>query len=390
MSGVLDGLLSPGDSESAEASSTAPAVEAPDAPREATPAKTDEALNVAAGLDAGPPTADELNTEGVRSLEMGDLDRAIELFHQAVEGEPDVDVYGKNLGEGYLQRALALRATDPASALEDFDAALEWTTDEARREEIRAARERTAAIVETEAEFVVEPTLHFTFKFDGTRPELLDGVERLKILLEDTYQEYGDLFGRRPVEAGEPRIEVVLYRSEGFGRVTGLGDWAGGAFDGTIRVPADDLRDAFRVERIALTLRHEVAHAFTRSIGGKKVPSWLNEGVAQWLEAPERRSFEVRTARERLLASGAEPFTLQRITGSLVGWDDPKEIKRAYDQALAFVDYLATQYGPDIVFGMVAACADGGSSGAATHFRSKLLVELDLILGDFVDGLSDR
>lgn len=335
------------------------------------------------------PNPNDQNDRAVAALESGDLDGAIALLEEAVTARPDDVTFAANLGEAYLRRARQASPDDPAAALEDFDRALEWTRDGDRRSRIAALRDRAKVIAETEAEFVVRSTPHFTFKFDSSRAEVLEGIEDLKVLLEDTYQEYGELFQRRPVEAGEKKIEVVLYRAEGFDAVTGLGDWAGGVFDGTIRVPVADLRDKRRVARVRNVLRHETAHAFTHSIGGARVPAWLNEGVAQRLEDPANTAERVRFARARLAAGGADLISLGDLTGSLIGWKERAKITRAYDQALAFTDYLVEQYGIDLVFEMVAACAADGAKGAGEHFRARILVDLDVVLNDFAAGLAD-
>jgi hypothetical protein len=326
----------------------------------------------------------DLNDQAIAALEDGRFDEAIEWLEEAATARPDVPTFGANLGEAYLRRARAGEG-GPAAAVEDFEAALEWIDDPDRRALIEKLLERHRRIRDEERDFVVEPTLHFTFRYDGSREGLSDGVDRLKVLLEDTYQEFGERFDRRPVEAGEGRIEVILYDAAGFDKVTGLGDWAGGVFDGKIRVPVEDLRTELRFARVKGVLRHETAHAFTRSIGGAAVPSWLNEGVAQWLEEPARRGADVGLARARLGASSL--FPLARLNGNLVGWQDRGEVARAYDQALAFVDHLAVQYGPDLVFSMIAACRDRGVEGAAAHFRERTLVDLDAILGDLADSL---
>lgn len=327
------------------------------------------------------------NNRAVELLEGGQLDEAIELFEQVVSEAPENDTYRANLRNALLRRANELTGSDPDAAAADYERALEFAADDASRERIAGLRDRARAIASEEKDFVVESTLHFTFRFDGAREEIIGGVDELKVILEAAYQEYGEIFRRRPVEEGEPRIEVVLYRSEGFNAVTGLGDWAGGVFDGTIRVPADDLRDRARVLRLRSVLRHEVAHAFTASIGGKEVPAWLNEGVAQWLEDPGTTAGKVGLARGRLAAAGQPLFPLAELQGTLARWQDRARISRAYDQALAFTDYLVQTYGSDLVFEMIAACKSGGGGGAATRFRDAILVDLEVVLGDFRDDL---
>ena len=386
---AISGVLGPGPAEEA-----APEPDAAGEVSEAAPGRgggarpsTAPAEDPGAGGEpaAGPDErAFDLNDLAIAALGEGRLDDAVELLEEAAAARPDVAAFGANLGEAYLRRARAgERGAD--AALEDYERALERIDDPERRGKVEALRDRVRRDRDEERDFVVEPTLHFTFKFDGGRAELAGGIERLKVLLEDTYQEFGERFRRRPVEAGEGRIEVILYDAEGFDAVTGLGDWAGGVFDGRVRVPVEDLRTEARLARVTGVLRHETAHAFSHSIGGATVPSWLNEGVAQWLEDPDRRATDVRIARSRLAAGGL--FPLERLRGNLVGWEDRAQVARAYDQALAFVDHLVERYGEDLVFAMVGACRDGGVEGAAAHFRERTLVDLDQVLGDLADDL---
>lgn len=352
----------------------------------------DDSASTSAALGTEPTpergtSAFDRNEDAVEAINDGRYDEAIDLLRSAIEGDEDVAAYHTNLVTAYVRRARAWPVEDHEKAESDFDLALEHCTDEERAGRIRTWKERAATIAKEEAAFSVEETEHYTFKFDASRTEIREGVDRLQVLLEDTYQEYGDLFGRRPVEAGEKKIAVVLYGSDGFNNVTGLGDWAGGAFDGTIRVPADDLREPGRVARLRDVLRHEVAHAFCQSIGGDDVPSWLNEGIAQWLENPARRLGGLQVARARIINArdnGGKPlFTLEQIQGSLVSWSDTAEITRAYDQALAFVDYLAEQYGARLLFDLVAECKSEGVEGAAVAFERQILVDLNVVLHDF-------
>ncbi|MEO1698803.1 MAG: hypothetical protein AAFU73_16020 [Planctomycetota bacterium] len=332
--------------------------------------------------------AARLNEEGVAAMEVLDYDRAIECFVRALELVPEESTFAHNATEAHVKRGIEWPETEAELKVQDFEAALLTVQTDERRADIEALLDRARALAEAERDFVVEATLHFTFRFDGARPELYAGIDALKNVLEETYQEYGELFRRRPVEEGEPRIEVVLYGRRGFDRVTGLGDWAGGAFDGSIRVPVDELESRASVARITRVLRHETAHAFVRSVGGRDVPAWLNEGVAERLEEPGRRAFDVRFARGRLASDPAALFPLSELRGTLASWSDRAKIRRAYDQALAFTDFLAAQYGEDLVYDLVAACKGVGDEGARAHFRDVLLFELDVALGDFRDELA--
>lgn len=70
--------------------------------------------------------------------------------------------------------------------------------------------------------------------------------------------------------------------------------WAEAVFDGQVRLP---LEIALEAERRDHVLTHELAHAFLIDMSGGRIPLWLNEGLAQWLEGrrPEGR-LEARTA----------------------------------------------------------------------------------------------
>jgi hypothetical protein len=176
---------------------------------------------------------------------------------------------------------------------------------------------------------------------------------------------------------------VVLYRRDRFDAVTGLGDWAGGAFDGTVRVPVEDLEH--EVERLKGVLRHELAHAFVHEAGGTKVPGWLNEGLAQWLEPPflDGRAVVVRRARARL--EGTALYPLEQLRGSLASWTEREAIERAYAESLALVAFIEHMYGERVLFEMVSACKAGGTPEA--RFRDAVGLELAVVVEDLARGL---
>jgi tetratricopeptide (TPR) repeat protein len=117
---------------------------------------------------------------------------------------------------------------------------------------------------------------HFRVLFEGPADEAL--ARRSVEFLEDAYSQVGNTLSVYP--AGT--ITVVLYSLQQFQDITRAPAWAGGMYDGQIRVAVkgalqhpDDLR---RV------LVHEFVHAVVAQIGGRTVPFWLNEGLATTLE----------------------------------------------------------------------------------------------------------
>ena len=318
----------------------------------------------------------DMNTEAIEALEAADYAKAVALFEVCIDAVPDEPVFAANLAEALARWARAEYETDMEAAIEKLARAFELAPD---RENLGTLLERWRKVASAEEDFAQDLSEHFKLSYDGDRSDLLNfGYSQILRELEDAYQEFGELFGSFPVEAGRPRIKVVLYRKTKFDEVTGLGDWAGGVFDGTVRIPVED----FQRERQGLqrVLRHELVHAFIDAVGGRSVPGWLNEGLAQRLEwpfLPDRQASATR-ALDRL--AGHELFTLDRLQGSLASWKDKTEIQRAYAQSLAFTAHLEHHYGERVLYEMVAGCKEGKT--CEETFRLRTGVELSVVLGD--------
>jgi tetratricopeptide (TPR) repeat protein len=315
----------------------------------------------------------QLNTMAIRALEAGHLERAVAFFQQCAEGVPDEPVFRRNLAEALTRRAMRRRERErPCPAcIEDLERAVELAPE---RPELAELLERWRNEAEIERDFWREGSQHFDLAYDGDRSEILHASWRLLEELEAAYYDFTELFGVLPVERGRGRIQVVLYRREGFDTLTGLGEWAGGAFDGTVRVPVEDLT---REERnVHGVLRHELAHVFVLEAGGGDVPGWLNEGLAQWLEPDRARALE----RARQTLEGSEPFPLAELETSPARWDDPERIARAYAQSLLVVDFLVESYGERLPFDLVSDCKQG--KAPAVTFEQRTRVPLVEALGD--------
>ncbi len=325
----------------------------------------------------------EVNEEAIAALEAGDLELAVQLFEQCLEAVPGEAIFASNLAEALARLARAQRDSGEFE-LDVPIATLQRAVDLApKREDLARLLERWKKEAQTEEEFWTDETAHFLLSYDGERQELLKtGYLDVTRQLEEVYDEFGLAFNHYPVGHGDPKIRVVLYKRDEFTQVTGVGHWAGGVYDGVVRVPVGDYSSERHVlERV---LRHELVHAFVRSYGGRDVPGWLNEGLAQWLEAqPGTRALEVQTARGKLTA--ATLFSLAELKGSFAGWSDEAKITRAYAQSLAFVDFLVTWYGEHVLFELVRGCGEGESP--AQSFAAKTARELDATLVEFREEL---
>lgn len=290
-----------------------------------------------------------LNNQAIETLNQGEVDKAIGMFEECHAGEPAEDVFQRNLAEALARRAVRdYEAQHPCQdCIDDLERAVVLAP---AREDIAKLLDHWKKEAELEKDYWRESSQHFDLAYDGEKRELVWGSGRILNELEDAYRDLVDRFGIAPVEDGRPRIAVVLYPREGFHSITGLGEWAGGAFDGTVRVPVGDFTQEERgMKRV---LRHELVHAFVRESGGPAVPGWINEGVAQWLEPDSAHA--VAQARKKM--SGGELFPFERMQGTLASWTDQEEIVRAYAQSLVMVDYIAREYGESVLFEMIRGC----------------------------------
>ena len=140
---------------------------------------------------------------------------------------------------------------------------------------------------------------HFTVSFEG--PAEAELASRALEVLDRAYWRIGQLLG---VYASEP-IPVVLYTTEQFRDITRSPTWAAGAYDGTIRVPMRGALDSpTELERV---LSHEFTHALVRTIAGRHVPTWLNEGLATVLETGD-----LSWASERVASGPRVPLSVLR------------------------------------------------------------------------------
>lgn len=129
---------------------------------------------------------------------------------------------------------------------------------------------------------------------------------------------------------------VVVYptREELLASVKGP-SWAGGLYDGAVRVPAD-LRGDLGVAMS--TLRHEVMHAQLHAAVGC-MPVWFNEGAAMYFAgtAPAREWIE--------LLRAAPPLDLGLLEGPSLDERATPQVDRLYAQSLAMLLLAAERSG---------------------------------------------
>ena len=163
---------------------------------------------------------------------------------------------------------------------------------------------------------------HFTVLFEGPADE--DLARRALDVLEAAYWRVGTALLTFP----ERVIPVVLYTEQQFRDITRSPTWAAAAYDGRIRIPVRGaLQDPEELDRV---LTHEFVHALVQSLAPRRVPTWLNEGLAVFFE-PNGAAW----ADEQLAQAPARP-PLQRLTAGF-GDFSGAEARTAYAQSAGAV-----------------------------------------------------
>jgi tetratricopeptide (TPR) repeat protein len=309
---------------------------------------------------AGPGHAQNVPApEGWSALEAGDGSKAASVFRQALEIDPGNPylLYGAGMAAHLLGRdndalsslkkavaseprfveahlwlgQIAYAQGDLDLAVRSFEAALKLRPGnrqiasqlEAWRKESGVHRELTDRV-----------GVRFRILFDGTRQQALgDRVERV---LESGYWRLGKLLDSYPAET----ITVVLYTNRQFSDITRAPAWAGGAYDGRIRLPAGGaLRTPAEFDRV---VTHELVHAIVASATrGGEIPAWINEGLASHLESGSHAWVDAVITRTRAVIPLEQ---LEQPFGNL----DSQLASVAYAESALAARLLVERLGPNL------------------------------------------
>ena len=186
--------------------------------------------------------------------------------------------------------------------------------------------EKSSLLEQEMAQLGVEKSMHFRLEFDGG-PSKKDVMEALAVL-EVAYDSISNLFDFMP----ENKMCLVLYQDKEFQGVGPRPDWVGAVFDGKLRVPVNMMayREVYRP-----VLFHELTHAFVRAMTHANVPCWMNEGIAQVIDASHSNE-------ER--PSGAYP-SIESLTESFVKESNTAKATKLYWFSKRMVEELLARDG---------------------------------------------
>jgi len=282
----------------------------------------------------------------------GDTDAAIQQYRQALVFAPENTGLLLNLAVLYLRGSQFTAALDPlerahrvspdsADVLKlmgwayyganKMNQAIEaWT----RAERLRPDPEVEQALAKAERDRSEEEsyregeTAHFDLKYYGdAAPDL---AREILHVLEDDFRDLESQLDYTPVES----IPVILYTEQGFADITRAPGWVGALNDGRLRIPVQGLTHV--TPELAHVLKHELTHSFVGQKSHNRAPTWLQEGIAQWMEG--RRSSSDAGALMDAAGRGLAP-SLAAMDGSWMGLSG-NAAAFAYAWSLAVVESI--------------------------------------------------
>jgi len=325
------------------------------------------------------------DTRGWKRVQAGDLDSALEDFRKAklVEPEKQATTY---MGLGYasfrqkdfddaLYYLFEVVYLDPkfsqAHALigqiyyqrgKLRDAVTEWELALAGNpgdQEVKALLARANKELGVEGSFTKRETYYFNIKYDGEEKRQLG--DKVLDIMNAAYSNVNGELGYYPREP----INVILYTRKQFTDLTDAPAWSGGVFDGNIRVPVGG--GNIDQTTLAAVLHHEYTHAVVHMIVGHGLPTWLDEGIAQYEE------HWVRTPRQTISSNVLIP--LSALSGSFMGIGDTAGAELAYSESLSAVNYYIDRFGIYSLTKMLKLMGEGKSLSDAMDDAAGVTLE---------------
>jgi hypothetical protein len=208
---------------------------------------------------------------GYAAFTLGRTEAAISYLKHAIECNPRLVQAMVLLSQIAYQAAdldLAVSTLEKAAAIAPRDRGIAQQLDQWHREAALHNR------------FEARTTARFKVLFEGAAEKSIGN--QVAAILESSYWRIGKTMNTYPSET----LTVILYTNRQFQDITRAPAWAGGGYDGRIRLPVGGaLRSPKTLERV---VTHEFVHAVIHNAAGDSVPTWVNEGLASYMESTDR------------------------------------------------------------------------------------------------------
>ncbi len=286
-------------------------------------------------------------------LRQSEYGEAIECLEHARRVDPDSADVAKFMGWAYAgQNKLDL-------------AVAEWKHSLALRPdpEVERALAKAQRDQQEEAGYREGTSAHFQVRYSGAAapPALVRDVLKT---LEADFSVIESVLNYSPPES----IGVVLYTDQAFTDITRAPAWAGALNDGRIRIPVQGLHEMNSA--LSRELKHELTHSFITQKTRARCPTWVQEGVAQWMEgatAADAASTFV-TGFDRT----HQTLSLGALEGSWLGLPG-NDARLAYSWSLSVVEFIVKQSGPEDIVRIL----DQIAAGTDTQTALKNTVRMD-------------
>ncbi len=216
--------------------------------------------------------------------------------------------------------------------------------------EVQAALDKAERDRREEASYKENESSHFTLRYSGAaEPELAREVLHT---LEAHFSEIESELDFTPPDS----IGVVLYTQEAFADITRAPGWVGALNDGRIRVPVQGLSGM--TPELSRVLKHELTHSFVGQKTRGRAPTWIQEGLAQWMEG--KRSGDDADTLAQIYEQG-HADSLGNLEGRWMGLSS-NAAAYAYAWALANVEYIVETGGMGDIERILDLIANGTST----------------------------
>ena len=275
-------------------------------------------------LDRSPSDPYLLYGSAHASLALGRTEAAMSALKRAIEYHPTFLHAMILLARVAYQTAdldLAVRTLERAAALAPRD------------KEIAAQLAKWKKESSLHQSFETRPGVRFNVLFEGPAQKAIS--DRVSVVLDNAYWSIGKTLNVYPSTA----LDVILYSNKQFQDITRAPAWAGGGYDGRIRLPVGGALESPRTLDRVVT--HEYVHAVVRNAAGQNVPAWINEGLASYLETGDK------TWPRKILAKADGRIEISDLEGGFGEFDGPTALV-AYAESFIAAELLCEKLNPHI------------------------------------------